>query len=374
MSPVWDAENRLVSAKGIAIRNIWLLMLYASECFGHLEHTRRQTGNEAPPENEHLPDLVAEVLLYFARERLLRGLTRCSQAREADLPRVRGGINMLRTESRQLLARGRVACRFHEPTLNTPRNRLIKAALEKGAQLAKDSVAVACRDYAAILYRMGVTEGLPDRHTLSKETDTINTREDRFVLAAARLLLDMALPQTQRGQEHLLLPEFTEEKLRRLFERAVRGFYRVTASEEWHVAQGNVPQKWGHRNAHPDIDACLPRMELDIVLKRKSDNYKVVIDTKFTPLLKSGQYREESLSSAYLYQMYAYLRTQEEQPHGQCATGILLHPALEASNTLTCTIQGHAFVFAAVNLNAPAPDIRHELLCLLPKVMADGLA
>lgn len=366
MNPSYDSDGKLVSGKSIAIRNIWLLMLYASECFEQI-HNRKRVDTEKVLEDGDLPKLVAEVLLCFVEERLLRGLTRNSLVHEADLPRVRGSINTLRTESQQLLARGRVACRFHEPTLNTPRNRLIKAALEKGAILVEGAVSLKCRNYAVLFSRMGVTGGLPDRHTLSKAVDSINTREDRYMLAAARLLLDMALPQTHTGQEHLPLPEFSEVKLRDLFERAIRGFYRVTARDTWRVAAGNVTKYWGHQNATAGLDACLPHMKLDIELKRKVDNYKVIIDTKFTPLLKSGWYRNESLSSAYIYQMYAYLRTQEGHPSEQCATGILLHPALEATKTLSCTIQGHTFVFAAVNLNAPASDIRQDLLNLLPE-------
>jgi 5-methylcytosine-specific restriction enzyme subunit McrC len=111
----------------------------------------------------------------------------------------------------------------------------------------------------------------------------------------------------------------------------------------------------------------LPRMELDTVLISKDRQQKIVIDTKFTSLLKSGWYRTESLSSAYIYQMYAYLRTQEaESLADRYATGILLHPAMDKSRRFSCEMQGHKFIFAAVNLNAPAQDIRAELLNLLP--------
>lgn len=297
----------------------------------------------------------------------MRGLTRSSMLREDELRRVRGSIDILRTESRQLLAKGRVACRFHEPTLNTPRNRLIRAALDKGAQLKTENpIWKKCRDYSSLLFRMGVVGDLPDRATLSKEVYGINDKGDRQAIAAARLLLDMAIPDDKQGNVPLLSPDATDKWLRKLFEHAVRGFYYVTASDEWHVSKKNISQKWPIDAASDDTERYLPRMELDVVLTGKKRHEKIVIDTKFTSLLKPGWYRNESFSSAYIYQMYAYLRSQEE--HGDAdrrATGILLHPATGKSEKFTLSMQGHTFVFATVNLNAPAKEIRKDLLTLI---------
>ena len=46
------------------------------------------------------------------------------------LNRVRGRIDLLNTEKHQLLERGKVACQFDELTINTARNRFVRAALE----------------------------------------------------------------------------------------------------------------------------------------------------------------------------------------------------------------------------------------------------
>lgn len=274
---------------------------------------------------------------------------------------------MLRTEGHRLIDRGRVACRFHEPTLDTPRNRLIKAALEKGSYLASSRIAHTCREYAALMFRMGVIGELPDRNTLSKEVDTINNREDRQVLAAARLLLEMAIPTSQAGKEYLLIPEANERWLRNLFERAVRGFYRVTISQAWDVDKGNVYQDWPLEECSDGVFDTIPRMELDIVLTRKDQQHKIIIDTKFTSLLKPGQYGKERLSSGYLYQMYAYLRTQEERGD-RYATGVLLHPATDSASKFSCNVQGHTIIFVTVNLNAAAAEIRHSLLDVISAI------
>lgn len=352
--------------RGISIRNIWVLLLYASELFSEVEHLRKKLGREETPDD--LLEIVAEILARFVREHLLRGLTRASMVREDDLRRVRGSIDMLRTKRRLLLAKGFVACRFHEPTLNTPRNRLIRAALEKAAHLKTNNpIRKKCRDYATLLFRMGVVGDLPDRATLSKEVYGVNDKGDRQAVAAAKLILDMAMPDDRAGNEPLLSPESSDHWLRRLFEHAVRGFYYVTASAHWHVEKRNIQQKWLVDEWSGDTERYLPHMALDVVLTSKDRQKKIIIDTKFTSLLKHGWYRDKSFSSAHIYQMYAYLRSQEDRGGmHRSATGILLHPATDKSEKFTVDMQGHTFIFATVNLNAPAKEIREELLGFLP--------
>ena len=64
------------------------------------------------------------VLAHAVEERLRRNLSSGFREREAELIRVRGRIDLLNTERHQLLARGKVACRFEELTIDTPRTAL----------------------------------------------------------------------------------------------------------------------------------------------------------------------------------------------------------------------------------------------------------
>lgn len=215
-------------------------------------------------------------------------------------------------------------------------------------------------------FQDGSRRRFPNRETLSKEVYGINDKGERQAVAAAKLLLDMAIPDDKSGREPLLSPDATDAWLRRLFEHAVRGFFYVTAKDKWHVAKKNVPQNWLVDDWSEDTERYLPRMALDVVLTSEERDEKIVIDTKFTSLLKPGWYRDKSFSSAYIYQMYTYLRSQEERGEmHRKATGILLHPAIDASERHTVKMQGHTFVFVTVNLSASAKEIRQELLSLL---------
>jgi 5-methylcytosine-specific restriction enzyme subunit McrC len=92
----------------------------------------------------------------------------------------------------------------------------------------------------------------------------------------------------------------------------------------------------------------------------------VVIDTKFTSILATGHFRDASLKSGYLYQIYAYLRSQEgRDPRWDDAAGLFLHPAIDASLYERVVIQNHPITFATVDLSCSPIVIRKELRSLL---------
>ena len=146
----------------IPVRNIWLLLLYASQLYRELRASRRVELEEAP---DQIPHLVAEILANAVERRLRRGLSYGYRKREADLNRVRGRIDLLRTMSLQMLQLGRVACQFDELTVDTARHRYVKAALVHVATLVGRLVNDAdlekrCRDLASRLERAGVIGSL----------------------------------------------------------------------------------------------------------------------------------------------------------------------------------------------------------------------
>ena len=77
-----------------------------------------------------------------------------------------------------------------------------------------------------------------------------------------------------------------------------------------------------------------------------------------------GWYREETLRSGYVYQIYAYLRSQEGNgdPLAENASGLLLHPSVGDMVNEAVVIQNHEIRFATVDLAATAKEIREQLL------------
>ena len=348
----------------IPIRNIWLLMLYASDLFRRIDDGTRTALEDNP---DDIPDLVAEVLTYEVERRLERNLSLGWQTRKAELNRVRGRIDLRYTETRRLLERGKVACRFDELTIDTPRNRLVRAALTKLAGIVGHSeLARRCRSLSARLERLGVKGDKPLRTEVSVDTFGRSDASDRLMVAAARLAFELALPNEEPGYTALPKPFREIEWLRVLFEKAVGGFYSVALSQTgWRVNPGKTI-RWPQDNPTSGIEAILPSMKTDIVLEHPSLGRRVVIDTKFTGILTPGRYRAESLRSTYIYQIYAYLRSQENDnnPLVANASGVLLHPAAGVMLDEAVVIQGHPIRFATVDLAGSAIEIRQRLLAM----------
>ena len=352
----------------IPVRNIWLLMLYASELYRVLPEIRRVEVENDPDE---LPELVAEILTRAVERRLRRNLSHGFRQREADLSRVRGRIDLLRTERHQLLQRGLIACRYDELTVDTPQNRYVRAALYRIAKTVRASeLAHRCRAEATYLERAGVGGGSFTSNVDRELRGTVHQlgymdAEDRQMMVAAHLAFNLALPTEESGRARLPMPSREEQWARRLFERAVGGFYDVTLSPHgWKVFRGLILQ-WPYRIGTNGIGTILPSMKTDIVLEHSTG--RIVIDTKFAPALKQGWYREQTLSSGYIYQMYAYLRSQEnrDDPLSRNSTGIVLHPTVEEELDEAAMIQGHELRFTTVNLAADSSAIRERLTAIV---------
>ena len=349
----------------IPLRNIWLLLLYASELFRQLDDAERAGVEERP---DDIPDLAAEILAHEVERRLARNLSYGWQPRAAVLHRVRGRIDHRRTESRQLLQRGQVACRFDELTIDTPRNRYVRTALARVSGTVKgQELAHRCRSLTRRLERLGVVGPQPAPSEVSAADFRGFGANDRRMVAAARLVFELALPNEDPDNRRLAPPPRNEiQWLRQLFEKAVGGFYDVTLSPSgWDVVPGRRIH-WPVERATDGIRNILPSMQTDIVLEHPRRGCRIVIDTKFNPVVVEGWRRDESLHSGHLYQIYAYLRSQEDpaDPLSARSAGLLLHPAVGEDVDEAVALQGHPIRFATVDLAASAQRIRARLLTL----------
>jgi 5-methylcytosine-specific restriction enzyme subunit McrC len=353
----------------IPVRNLWLLMLYASGLFRDLE--KAKVAVEDNPDD--IPDLVAEMLCHHVERRIRRNLSYGYQSREAVLGRVRGRIDLLNTESHRLLDRGKVACRFDELTVDTARNRFVRAALEEISKIVRrDALAHRCRSLAASLRRMGVTGERPGRGEVSIDRFGRHDVDDQPMVAAAHLAFNLALPTEAAGAKHLSLPDREVTWIRKLYEKGIAGFYDVVLSQKgWRVNAGKTIN-WPIESKSTGIDKILPSMRTDIILDQTDGGRRIVIDTKFNSVVTRGWYREETLRSGYVYQIYAYLRSQEgnRDPLTENASGLLLHPSVGDIVNEAVVIQNHEIRFATVDLAATAKEIRKQLLQVLDAFLA----
>lgn len=347
----------------IPVRNIWLLMLYSSDLF---QQIGKQAGSiESNPDD--IPNLVGEILAHAVAKRTRRHLSAGFITRHDDLHRVRGRIDVLSTYRRGLLEKAKVACRFEELTVDTLRNRLVLVALDSMSHLVSGELMHRCRQLANLLKKHGVNKIKPTHREIDAITYCRQDASDAVMLAAAKLALNLALPTEDVGLHHLYAPDRDEVWARKLFEKAVAGFYKVALpASQWQVDSGKR-LFWQFSHMSSGMSLVLPSMQADIVLESKSAGRRIVIDTKFNAIVTRGWHRDESLRSGYIYQMYAYLRSQvrPDDVLSEHAGGLLLHPSVGHAFDESVHIQGQTLRFATVDLSARATEIRARLLSLI---------
>jgi len=345
------------SHSGIPIRSLWLLLVYASDLANFGAQCNISTEDDV-----ELLDILARLLVTVVERRLRLNPTRGYQRHEAVIPRVRGRIDWLQTQSRMHLERGRVACRFEELSFDIPRNRLVRAALTSIAgRIGDQGVANKCRRFSDDLGKLGVGAFRPSKHQVAGDPVASHQSEDRLMVSAATLALEILLPGEVSGETRASRLERDEVILRRIFEKSIAGFYRheLHGSGGWKV-QTQSYQGWQLEPGSSRAVALLPGMVPDIILEQ--GERRIVIDTKFSKILTKGLHAGEKFRSANIYQIYAYLRSQAGRGcRFDRAEGILLYPSLDDDVDETFDIQGHRIRFVTVNLASKSSEVLERL-------------
>lgn len=354
------AKDAPLALDKIPVRNVWLLFLYASGL--------AQFRDRFEAEIEDSPDfksLVARLLCYATEKRLRRNLSSGYRRRDAVLRRVRGRIDILESVSRDLFRRGEVACRFEELTLDTPRNRFVLVALERLSGWLEDAaLAHRCRTLAHELGRAGVSGVMPSRSETAADQIARHEGEDRLMVSLAKAVFDLVLPTEQEGMRSLLKAQREDTEFRKLFEKAIGNFFaaELDRGDGWRVFPGKQ-FNWPVAARSPGIGSYLPVMVTDIILENVQEDRRIIIDTKFTDVLTTSQYGGQRFKTGHLYQLYAYLRSQErpDDPMSLSSDGMLLYPSIGLEVDETALIQGHRVRFVTIDLSRQSAEVVERL-------------
>ncbi|QRY43506.1 hypothetical protein JVX93_23600 [Mycolicibacterium boenickei] len=354
----------------IPVRSLWLLLIYASNMLRQLKADEREALMSGKRDAD-LIEAITEVLVAEVESRIRKQLSYHYQRRSADLTRVRGRVDHLKTQSHRLLEQGKIACVFDDLNVDSPRNRFVAATLRRAASVIATNgaspvdsrqLARRCENAAFVMQRMGVSPQPPSRAELSRDRLGHHDSHDRRMLDAAHLVHDMALPYHEQGPSSVPRLLRDEPRYRKLFEKAVRGFlYFKLHPQGWTVHSPHLA--WPHADDSGSAD-LLPIMKTDIVVVDPSQHRRIVIETKFKDALVEN-YGKTTINRDYVFQLYAYLRSQADTADiaAETAEGILLFVAANGRQPIdrSVTIQSHRIRFLSVDLSRPPHDIRQRL-------------
>jgi 5-methylcytosine-specific restriction enzyme subunit McrC len=351
---------------GIPIRNLWHMLLYAwDEAPLNAMHGWMMEEAENAPT---LDTLLASILIRLMQQRLRIGLGHNYVEEERRFPGVRGRINFAESLKQRTLDGGQLICDFQGFSVNAAKNQIIRSTLArllKVGQFGPETASVKevqqkLRRLIRDLDGIDFIELTPD--LIRRQLLVRHDHDYRLMLSICDLILQRQMPSGSEGTS-FAVPAFERDALvlHRIYERFVANFYRIHLTG-WNVtAQKRL--EWHAKEA----SERLPMMVPDLILQEESSNQIIILDTKFTAhSLIENQWGKPIYDSSHLYQLYAYLKSQEqlsEAHHG--ALGMLLYPATQSKLSEKIELQDHVIRIESVDLAAPWQEIEIQLIGLI---------
>lgn len=350
---------------GIPIRNLWHMLLYAWNEWPLKIQWAMQDVENAPT----LDALLASILMTLMQQRLRVGLGRSYVDEEGTIRGIRGRIDFAQSLKRHTFEGDQAYCEFQQYSANSPQNQIIHTTLTRLIQIgqfgpdagAANELRHRLRWLTRNLRDIDIIELTPylisrqQGHSARKDSDY------RLMLAICELILQRQMPVGMAGASNVPAIDRDALVLHNVYERFIANFYRIHLAG-WDVtAQKRLDWHAKETNTH------LPFMIPDLSLQERSSGRLMIVDTKFTAhSLVQNQWGKPVLDSSHLYQLYAYLRSQEHltEAHRR-ASGILLYPAVHYRFSERIELQDHLMRIECIDLTAPWQEIEQHLLELV---------
>ena len=368
--------GRDVGESKIPVRNWWHMLLYAWDLVD-LSGLFDAKWERAPD----LRALLTQILAELTNRQIRRGLRGDYVDRSEALKTVRGGIDFNRTLSDLVLYKGQLHCEYQEYSLNVPRNQIIATTLQRqmrrGFEKINNDRRREVMDDVERLVRMMADIGDVglSRSLIATEMRKLgaNEREYKLMLRICEMLYEPRMPQESEDERGESFRNWTRHRRNEIFERFVANFYILRLSgRSWRVST-QLTQRWHVTSDDDENGLGLPIMRPDIVLTSRDGSKRIVIDTKWYGSVTSGYYGSITVNSANLYQMYAYLASQDHESDAhRTATGVLLYgQTKEGERKLRTRIEEHPFWVETLDLTQDWEEIEDDLKRLVEETVGD---
>ena len=338
----------------IPIQNIYYLLCYAWD-----KLDEKEVIDVDPIDATSLADLFARVLICGTNHLLKRGFDRGYMEQHEWTARLRGRIcfqEAIRTNS---MRTGTLPCSFDELSYDVLHNQILKATMKRLIRTQglatenSEGLAQLCRMFSEIR-DIELTSRVFGRVQLYR-----NNQFYDFLLKVCELIHHNLLVSEKSGSSKFM--DFVRDKRQMaiLFENFVRTFYRIHS--DYTVKREDIYWRW--IAADQVAAGLLPKMQTDISLS--SATRKIIIDCKFTPEATQHHYEAETLRSAHLFQINAYLTNLPEGKLTSTCEMMLLYPTVDSPLSVDFMDGQHKIRIRTINLDQPWQGIHDDLLALV---------
>jgi len=340
----------------IPIRNYYYLLCYAWD-----QLRESQVVGVNASDYGQITNLFARVLSSGLHHLIKRGLSHGYSELQEVVNGVRGRIDFASSVKMNLLPLGRSSCVVEKLTADVMHNRIIKSTV--CYLLRSDDLDENLRNALQMcLFRMSRVSDVDIDVAMSARVQFhSNTGFYGFLLRICRLIYDSGVIDQQTGRLKFRDFERDRRAMAYLFQRFVLNFFR---REQSTYSARSDSLRWQDTAGDPDDLSHLPRMITDVTLE--SPRRLIIIDAKYYPEPMQRNFGKDSVRSAHLYQLFAYLKNAEKKYRRQEGEleGILLYPLSGTKLDLRFTIHGHLIRVVTLDLAADWRQI-HDSLCEL---------
>ena len=332
----------------IPIRNIYYLLSYA---WNKLEES--ELVDVSAEDESDLLNLLSSVLLNGTKTLLKRGIDRQYITENEVYQGIKGKINITDSLRKNLFPKGLSVCEFDELSADILPNQILKTTLQNLTKIPNLSLTLK-QEIRTIIYRLHEINEIILTNTIFHQVQ-INRNNSfyAFLLNISELIYQNILINEETGI--FKFKDFLRDKrqMARLFEEFIRNFYKVEIPEA-KVFKEDLRWKMAG-----ETHQFLPKMQTDISIK--INDRKLIIEAKYYKETLQKYYDSEKIHSQHLYQLFAYLKNQEDER----AEGILIYPTVQKSLSLTYTHEGHTIRIETLNLNQDWRGVKADLLRII---------
>lgn len=332
----------------IPIKNIYYLLSYAWNKLEESELVDVSAENESD-----LLNLLGRVLLNGTKTLLKRGIDRQYLTENEIYQGIKGKVNITDSLRKNLFSKGLSVCEFDELSADILPNQILKTTLQNLIKIPTFSPTLK-HEIRTIIYRLHEVNEIVLTDTIFHQVQ-INRNNSfyAFLLNISELIYKNLLINEENGKFQFKDFLRDERQMARLFEEFIRNFYKIEMPEA-KVFREDLRWKMAG-----ETHQFLPKMQTDISIK--INNRKLIIDAKYYKETLQKYYDSEKIHSQNLYQLFAYLKNQENE----LADGILIYPTVQKSLSLTYTHEGHTIRIETINLNQDWRGVKTDLLRII---------
>ena len=332
----------------IPIKNIYHLLCYA---WNKLEES--ELVNVSAEDESDLLNLLGRVLLNGTKTLLKRGIDKRYLTENQIYQGIKGKVNITDSLRKNLFLKGLSICEFDELSADILPNQILKTTLQNLIQIHGISPTLK-QEIRTVIYRLHEVNEIVLTDIIFHQVQ-INRNNSFYALLLniSELIYQNLLINERNGSFQFKDFLRDDRQMARLFEEFIRNFYKIE------IPEAKVFREDLHWKMAGEMHQFLPKMQTDISIK--INDRKLIIDAKYYNETLQKYYDSEKIHSQHLYQLFAYLKNQEDK----LAEGVLIYPTIQKSLSLAYTHEGHTIRIETLNLNQDWRGVKADLLGII---------